>query len=404
MIQRIAFKNIWRNKLRSWTVIIAIALGIFGGLAVISTATGLTKMRQTNAISSYVSHIQIHDSNYLKYAGLSDVVKNDRQVLDYISGRPEIAGVSSRLRVESFLQTAGGTSGVILNGINPNDEKLVTNLHIKLQEGNYLENYKRKPPILISERMAKKLNARIKTTVQCSFTDGNGAPVTGVFKVVDLFTTSNSLYDDVNVFVRLEDLQALSGISSSHEIAVLLHNEDQVELFKTQLENAFPKLHHASWRGIAPELGYADKMMDLVMTIFLVIIMLALAFGIVNTMLMAVLERKKELGMLISVGMNKRKVFWMIVWESIFLALIAGPLGIALAYLGISIFSRVGIDLSFAAEGLRSVGLESTIFPELEPKFYVIISILVIVTAILSCLYPAFKALKLNPAETIRTA
>jgi len=71
----------------------------------------------------------------------------------------------------------------------------------------------------------------------------------------------------------------------------------------------FPGLHIASWRGIAPELGYADTMMDLVMTIFLVIIMLALAFGIVNTMLMAVLERKKELGMLISVGMNKRKVF-----------------------------------------------------------------------------------------------
>ena len=132
--------------------------------------------------------------------------------------------------------------------------------------------------------------------------------------------------------------------------------------------------------------------------------MLALAFGIVNTMLMAVLERKKELGMLISVGMNKRKVFWMIIWESIFLALIAGPLGIFSTYLAVNFFGRVGIDLSFAAQGLRSIGLESTLFPILDDKYYVIISILVIITAILSCIYPALKALKLNPAETLRKA
>jgi len=140
------------------------------------------------------------------------------------------------------------------------------------------------------------------------------------------------------------------------------------------------------------------------MTIFLVIIMLALAFGIVNTMLMAVLERKKELGMLISVGMNKRKVFWMIVWESIFLALIAGPLGIVTSYLAIQFFGKYGIDLSFAAAGLRSVGLESIIYPTIDSYYYIVISVLVIITAILSCIYPALKALKLNPAETLRTA
>jgi len=212
------------------------------------------------------------------------------------------------------------------------------------------------------------------------------------------------MYDELNAFVRLEDLQHLTSIQGSHEIAVVLHEEKEVEQFREELISKFPNQHIASWRGIAPDLGYADKMMDLVMTLFLIIIMLALAFGIVNTMLMAVLERKKELGMLISVGMNKRKVFWMIIWESIFLALIAGPLGIFSTYLAVNFFGRVGIDLSFAAQGLRSIGLESTLFPILDDKYYVIISILVIITAILSCIYPALKALKLNPAETLRTA
>lgn len=404
MIFKIAFKNIWRNKLRSWTVIIAIALGIFGGLAVISTATGLSEMRQKNAIQTYVSHIQVHDSNYLKYSGLNDIITEEEDILLFIKKNPNTEGVSARLRIESFIQSAGGTSGVILNGINPADEKQVTNISEMLQEGNFLEDYKRKVPILISKKLATKLNAKVKTTIQCSFTDVNGLPATGVFKVVDIFTTSNSMYDEVNAFVRLEDLQAISGIYGSHEIALTLKDEEKVEEFREELIANFPSQHIASWRGIAPELGYADKMMDLVMTIFLIIIMLALAFGIVNTMLMAVLERKKELGMLISLGMNKRKVFWMIVWESIFLALIAGPLGILSAYLAIQFFGTYGIDLSFAADGLRSVGLESIIYPTLNPNYYIVIGILVVTTAILSCIYPAQKALKLNPAETLRTA
>jgi putative ABC transport system permease protein len=404
MIFKIAFKNIWRNKLRSWTVIIAIALGIFGGLAVISTATGLSDMRQDNAIRTYVSHIQVHDSNYLKFNGLTDIIAEENEIVSYIKKHPNTEGVSARLRVESFIQSAGGTSGVILNGINPADEKRVTNISEMLQDDNFLERYKRKPPILISQKLATKLNAKIKTTIQCSFTDANGMPVTGAFKVVDIFSTSNSMYDEVNAFVRLEDLQAISAVYGSQEIALTLKDDEQVEAYRKELIQNFPKQHIASWRGIAPELGYADKMMDLVMTIFLIVIMLALAFGIVNTMLMAVLERKKELGMLISVGMNKRKVFWMIVWESIFLALIAGPLGIIASYLAISFFGRYGIDLSFAAEGLRSVGLESMIYPTLSSNYYIVISVLVVTTAILSCIYPALKALKLNPAETLRTA
>jgi len=404
MIFKIAFKNIWRNKLRSWTVIIAIALGIFGGLAVISTATGLSDMRQDNAIRTYVSHIQVHDSNYLKFNGLTDIIAEENEIVSYIKKHPNTEGVSARLRVESFIQSAGGTSGVILNGINPADEKRVTNISEMLQDDNFLERYKRKPPILISQKLATKLNAKIKTTIQCSFTDANGMPVTGAFKVVDIFSTSNSMYDEVNAFVRLEDLQAISAVYGSQEIALTLKDDEQVEAYRKELIQNFPKQHIASWRGIAPELGYADKMMDLVMTIFLIVIMLALAFGIVNTMLMAVLERKKELGMLISVGMNKRKVFWMIVWESIFLALIAGPLGIIASYLAISFFGSYGIDLSFAAEGLRSVGLESMIYPTLNSNYYIVISVLVVTTAILSCIYPALKALKLNPAETLRTA
>jgi ABC-type lipoprotein release transport system permease subunit len=373
MIIKIAFKNIWRNSLRSWTVIIAISLGIFGGLAVISTATGLSKMRQNNAIETYISHIQIHDTNFLQYARTNDTINQKTDILSFLNLSQLVIGISTRIKAESFIQSAGGTSGVILNGITPDQEKSVTRIYQKLEKGNYFQDYKRKPPIILSQILAAKLNAKINTTVQCSFVNSKGEPAVCLFKVIDIFQTNNSMYDEVNAFVKAEDLKSYTQLSGIHEIAIKLENESNVESFRKKLIENFPNHQIDSWRGIAPELGYADKMMNLILIIFLIIIMLALAFGIIN-------------------------------WESIFLALLSGPLGLVCSYVTISIFAKKGIDLSFAASGLKSVGIESTIYPFVENSFYYIISILVILTAILSSIYPAIKALKLNPSETLRTA
>ncbi len=403
MIFRIAFKNIWRNKLRSWVLIAAIAIGIFGGLAVISTANGLTKMRQKNAIKSYVSHLQIHNPKYLKYGNVIDVISNSK-LEDFLNKSKEVAAFSKRLKIESFVESVGGNGGVILNGIEPNNERLVTNIFSQCINNNYFNKFGKRPPIIISEKLAKRLNAEVGTSIKCSFTDIRGEPSLGVFKIINIFSTSNSLYDEVNAFVLLKDLAVLAKEEHVHEYAIIARDAKNVENLRNNLSSNFKNLQTDSWRAIAPELGYADKMMEIVMTLFLIIIMLALAFGIINTMLMAVFERKKEIGMLLSVGMNKRKIFWMILWESICLAIIAGPIGILISYGVISLFSIIGINVAFAADGLRSVGLDSTIYPSLDNKFYWLMTALVIITSILSCIYPARKALQLNPSETLRTS
>ena len=92
MIIKIAFKNIWRNSLRSWTVIIAITLGIFGGLAVISTATGLSKMRQNNAIETYISHLQIHDTNFLQFSRINDTIPQKTELISYLNSSELVDG------------------------------------------------------------------------------------------------------------------------------------------------------------------------------------------------------------------------------------------------------------------------------------------------------------------------
>jgi ABC-type lipoprotein release transport system permease subunit len=138
------------------------------------------------------------------------------------------------------------------------------------------------------------------------------------------------------------------------------------------------------------------------MYLFVGIILAALAFGIVNTMLMAILERTRELGMLAAIGMSKTRLFLMVMLESVFLSMTGGILGVALAS-GITLwFGRKGINLGAFAEGFGKLGYDPVIYPALDPVFLLNITLMVILTGILASVAPARRALRLNPSEAIR--
>jgi ABC-type antimicrobial peptide transport system permease subunit len=130
--------------------------------------------------------------------------------------------------------------------------------------------------------------------------------------------------------------------------------------------------------------------------------MLGLIFGIINTMLMAVLERMRELGMLMAIGMNKAKVFKMITLETLLLGLISAPIGMLIGTLSVGYFKRVGLDLSNFSKGMQKFGMSEIVYPESSGDMYITFGIAVLITAILGSLYPAFKAISLRPVEAIR--
>jgi ABC-type antimicrobial peptide transport system permease subunit len=151
-----------------------------------------------------------------------------------------------------------------------------------------------------------------------------------------------------------------------------------------------------------PEVGLLDDTMSVYLFMIMGIILFALMFGIINTMLMVVLERTKELGMLMAVGMNKLRVFSMIVLETILLSLTGGITGTVLGYSLVQLFAKTGMDLSVWQEGLESIGYDSIIYPQIAFSDLLQVTIMVIGTGILAAIYPSIKALKLNPAEALR--
>lgn len=393
VIIKIAWRNIWRNPLRSSVVITAIALGLWAGLFVMSLVLGLNEQRMNGAINYYLSHLQIHHPQYLETPKLKHSLQDNATALDYLKKDSRIKAFSERTCITGMVANSNGSYGVQILGIQPEKEKTTTVISANLDEGTYFENSS-KNNILIGKKLAEKLKLKLKSKLVLTFQDLDQNMVSLLFKVSGIYKTTSSAFEETTLFVHQKDLAAQLGQSiPPHELVAVCNSIADADAVKKDLQKSLPNDQVQTWLDIAPELGYAQKMMSEVVYIFMLIILIALSFSIVNTMLMAVLERKKELAMLRAIGMNRRNLFLMIAFETVFIAMVAAPIGIFGAYLTISYFSAQGIDLSMIAEGLESLGVGALIYPFLPAHLYLNISLLTLLVAFLSSLIPARKAI-----------
>lgn len=406
MIIEIAWRNVWRSKIRSLVIIIAITLGICAGVFSTAFMKGMSEQRIETAIQTETSHIQIHQKEYRQQDKLNLYLACADELSDQVKSNPHVQGVSNRVILNGMISSAGKGSGARVMGINPEEEKTVTDLHTRIIEGSYFQDVPhRVKPLIIGQKMAEKLNVRLRSRIVINFTNAQGVPTSIGFRVTGIYKTVNNNFDGLNVYTRYTDLISNIGLpeGSGHEIAILLKENGISEEVKSQLQDQFPTTEISSWKDLSPELTYLHEMMDQYTYIIILIILLALLFGIINTMLMAVLERIKELGMLMAIGMSKIRIFMMIMMESIFLSFTGGVSGVILGYLATTTLGNTGIDMSQYSEGLQAMGWSSIIYPAIDLTTLLHITLMVIVTGIISAVYPSLKALKLNPAESIRT-
>lgn len=405
MIWSIAWRNVWRNKVRSIIMIVAIALGLFAGVFTMAFMQGVVDARIESATKSELAHLQIHAPHFLDNNETSIYIQNTSELVGEIEKTEGVVAASKRLVTEPFIMAAHGTGGGKLIGVWPEKEKNVTDISEHVIEGTYLEKSGRMPPVLIGEKLAKKLQLKIGSKINVQMVDLNGDLSSKGFRVCGIYKTSNTTFDETQLFVHYEDLQSQLGTENNvaHEIAIIVKNGDEAALIKSSIQKIAANLNVQTWKELSPEMSLLTDSMDQYMYIFILIILLALCFGIINTMLMSVLDRVKEIGMLMAIGMNKRKIFIMIILESVMLTFTGGVLGIIIGSGVTKIFETKPIDVSMFADGLEKYGLATQIYTSLRLETIVTITILVIVTGILSAIYPARKALKLNPAEATRT-
>lgn len=267
---------------------------------------------------------------------------------------------------------------------------------------------------LLGRAEAKKYEWRIMdqawsyregSKVILTFLDTDNIQTGAAFRVSGIFRTNNDMFEAFSVFVPEPELRKLTGLPENkyHRVIGKLSDNSLAEEATSSARQLLKDYEVLSWKEIQPDLAMFADMMQQIYGLFMAIILAALAFGIVNTMLMSVLERTKEIGMLAAIGMNRKRIFIMIMLESVFLSIVGGISGMAAGGIIIAITARNGINLMQYSEGFEALGYSAHLFPVIDAKFFFITTVLIIITGILSSVYPARKALKLNPVEAIRT-
>jgi putative ABC transport system permease protein len=473
MIWSISWKNVWRNKIRSLVVILAATLGIISGVLVVGIMEGWVKQRLHDAIYNEVSHIQIHNSEYLKNEEILLTVQDTAEMVKSIRELPGLKGWVARTKMIAMVNTPWANTGVFIYGIDPEKEKQVSEIYKKIipGAGEYLEKDK-SGNILISDKTAEilklkqycltdkvidklkscnvpqtviskfdtirderfrspkdftgalkslltnkeldrygrqimdsSLDYRIRNKVQITISDEKGTPVQGTFRVCGIFKTTNAGFDQTTVYVNSRELADLYDGKDVliHEIAVLIDDIENADAVKEKLSGISALNTVSTWKEMAPDASMMNDFMIIYYLLFIGIVMFALAFGIINTMMMTILERTKELGMLMAIGMNRRRIFSMIMLETIFLTMVGAAAGMLSGWVIVESLGKTGIHFSSWGEGFEAIGFAARVYPIITPSFFFIITVMVIVTAIISSLWPARKALKLDPAEAIRT-
>jgi ABC-type lipoprotein release transport system permease subunit len=381
-------------------VIGAIIIGVWALIFMIAFYNSFGAAFARNAINYEHSHIQIHNSEYLIEPDIFYQVDDEQAIIQAAMNHDSVLAYSGRRKVNGMIASSKTSAGVQIYGIDPPDESKTTSLADQLVDGVYFSKIKRNP-VLISLKMADKLKVKIRSKIVLTFQDVEGNITSASCRIEGIFDSKSPKINEGIVYLRKSDLNRLVGAEGINEFAILLESNEQIESVQSSLQ-ALTNNTVRSYKEVAPEFNLMEESSVVTKQLLTVIIMLALLFGIVNTMLMAVLERTKEIGMLRSIGMHRRKIFAMIMLETSLMGMLAGPVGLLFGYLTILWLGTRGLDLSIYSEALKEFGFDAIFYPEIQNSTYPALMLVVMLTAFVGAIYPAIKAIRLNPLEAIR--
>ncbi|MDZ7808199.1 MAG: FtsX-like permease family protein [Gracilimonas sp.] len=403
-ILKLGWKNVWRNPTRSGVVIVTVLLGTWAGIFAAGFFNGMLDDYLKGQINLTVGHVQIMHPEFEDLYNPNYSIHNTEEVVKSLNEISTIKDISAKSVASGLAQSARNSFGVTIWGMDIEND---TSISVRSIEG-YLDEGDMPDPtgrnqILIGDDLADRLGLELRSRMVLSFQDVNGDITAGAFRVAGIFDSFDSRFDESYVVVNKANLNQLLGEENlTHNIRIDVGELMVADDLASQIQQDFPNLEVKSWREIAPDLRYVFDMQDISLYMVMIIIIIGLIFSIINTMLMAVMERTRELGMLRAIGMNKSRTFSMVMLETVFLTMVGSPAGLLLGWLTITYFGMNGIDLSAFADGLEGWGFTTMIYPSLALKYYLNIVLLVAVAALISALYPAWRALKLRPVEAIR--
>ncbi len=406
MILLLSWRNIWRNKRRSLVVISSIAVGIISMIIAMGIMNGFNGQMVENTINTSIGHIAIRKSGYGDDMKIGKNFAVSSNIIDGITRAKHIKGFTRRVKAQGIVRSSRASRGAMIVGINPVTEKSVSNIFdymLKDDISQFLTDSS-DSSVIISKILAEKLKLGVGSKIIIMVQNSNGELVAEASVIKGLYQSPIESFDRYVIFTGINNLQRITAIGENiTEINIILDDKNSAGAVKSALTIAINDtgIEVLSWKNLAPALVSMVKLFDQMSYIFFMIVFITILFSITNTMMMAIMERFHEIGVMKSIGTSPKIIFSLVVLEAVNLGVVGLIAGGFIGIISVYAMSYTGIDMSYFADSVRQWGTGSVIYPVVKTMDFIMAVIIVFLTNISASLYPAFKAAGIKPLKAL---
>ncbi len=420
LLVKLAWRNLWRSPRRTLLTALALGLGLALLLVSLGLGDGTHEQMIANGIKLGGGHVIVQAKGYQNTRSQdlllpAWVVSGTEELLYAKSLNRSLQGVSPRLLASGLLSSAANASGVIIFGVIPQQERFVSLIPQRMVDGSYLGNG-RPASVVIGAELAQKLEVRVGSKVvlmaqavqapRSEAVDGSGGEIqSALFRVAGIFRTGLREVDAYVIHLPLPQMQEfLRAPDQVTQVAVFLKQEGDSPLVAMRLREQLigAPAEVLTWREAMAELVQFVWLDDAFNYVINGIVLVMVGLGLLNTILMAVLERRYEFGVCAALGLRPRQLMGMVICESLILTVISLALGLALG-LGVHhYFATFGLDLIETNLSTAGTVFDPILYSHLSLRRIVwSVSIVFVMAAVLS-LYPALKAARTELPDALR--
>jgi lipoprotein-releasing system permease protein len=401
IVTTLARRNLWRNYRRTIIMVAAISIGVWAMIFMTALMRGMVNDMVRDGIRSLPGEVQAHHPDFLDDPSVNNLLAPSDAQISRAFATSKIDRWASRIRVPAVISSERESRGVTLFGVDPERELSINALGSDVVEGRRLEGVD-DSGVVIGRRLAEKLETEVGKRIVLMSQDPNNEIADRGFRVVGLFKAQLASYEETLVFAGKSTVQKMLRIGDRvSEVAVMGEDYRNVDTLYTEVDALLGNNADVlPWQKLDPYLGSMLAVMDGFALVWMIVIFLALSFGLVNTLVMAVFERVREIGLMLALGMRPSSILGQIIVESVMLLSLGLLVGNALAWASV-LPLREGIDISAVAEGMEMFGAASILYPEIEWRDVLTANVVVLTLGFLASLSPALRASRYDPIEAI---
>jgi lipoprotein-releasing system permease protein len=398
---RMAWRNLWRNHRRTLIMLLAIAVGVWAMIFMTALMRGMVDQMIEDGIDSLPGYVQIHHPAYRDDPSVENSLPQPGPALLEALQSSEVTGWTTRIRVPAMISSERDSRGVTLLGVDPGGEVALGFDPESIVEGRFLQSPDDKG-LVIGRKLLDRLETDLGKRVVVMSQDPENNIADRGFRIVGVYKAKLAAMEEMYIYAGRSTVQSLLKLNDRvSEVAITGQDYRDVDRLYQLVKNAADEDAQVQpWTELDTYLGLMLGVMDGFVLVWVIVIFMALSFGLVNTLMMAVFERVREFGLMQALGMKPSAIRLQVLVESVMLlvlGLLAGNLLAVASILPI----QDGIDLSAVAEGMEMMGVSSVLYPALKLQDIVLANVVVIFLGILTSLLPAWRASQYSPVEAI---